>query len=248
MIQPEQLALFRLPTAAPPPKARHIVIGGRLVAYAVTPARRRLSMTVDERGLRVSVPRGVSVAEIESFLLAHGNWVLEKLDVHAEAQVRRRISARDGVRLPCLGGEATIRVVPGANRVRWEGDTLILHAREDGDLDALARRGLQRRALDVFGKRLSDLAKRAGYEMPQLALTSARTRWGSCSRRSGIRLNWRLIHLPLSIVDYIIAHELAHLAEMNHSPRFWAEVERLCPDWREACADLKRRAKEIPLL
>lgn len=248
MILPEQLALFRLPPATPTPKARHVVIGGRLVGYAVTRARRRLSMTVDERGLRVAVPPGVAVADVERFVLTHGDWVLEKLAAHVESRVQRQLSARDGVRLPCLGGEATIRVVPGPNRVRWEDDTLILHARADSDLDALARRGLQRRALEVFGRRLADLAKQAGYDMPQLALSSARTRWGSCSRRSGIRLNWRLIHLPLPVVDYIIAHELAHLSEMNHSPRFWAEVERLCPDWRAANSELKRLAKTLPLL
>jgi predicted metal-dependent hydrolase len=245
---PEQLALFHLPPASLAPKTRHILIAGQIVPYVLSPARRRMSINIDERGLRVAVPRGVSIAEVEAFVRTHGAWVLEKLADYADAQGPRQISARDGVRLPCLGGEAEIRVVPGANRVRWENDALILHARPDSDLDALARRGLQRRALDVFGTRMADLARRFGYAMPQISLSSARTRWGSCSRETGIRLNWRLIHLPLPLIDYVIAHELAHLTEMNHSPRFWAEVERLCPDWEAARAELKRRAKEIPLL
>ena len=82
---------------------------------------------------------------------------------------------------------------------------------------------------------------------PPLSLSSARTRWGCCSA-SGIRLNWRLIHLPLDLVDYVVAHELAHLREMNHSARFWAEVARLCPDWRERRAALKKHGGEIPLI
>ena len=79
-----------------------------------------------------------------------------------------------------------------------------------------------------------------------MALSSARTRWGSCSRRTGIRLNWRLIHFPLPIVDYVVIHELAHLREMNHGPRFWAIVATLCPDYREQRAELRRLAVTCP--
>jgi predicted metal-dependent hydrolase len=63
---------------------------------------------------------------------------------------------------------------------------------------------------------------------------------------SGIRLNWRLIHFPLAVVDYVVAHELAHLREMNHSPRFWSVVERLYPDYQQARAELKRLAQTLP--
>jgi predicted metal-dependent hydrolase len=73
-----------------------------------------------------------------------------------------------------------------------------------------------------------------------------RTRWGSCSRISGIRLNWRLIHCPPAVVDYVVAHEVAHLVEMNHGPRFWAVVERLCPDHAAARAELRRHAAALP--
>ena len=74
-----------------------------------------------------------------------------------------------------------------------------------------------------------------------------RTRWGSCSLRSGIRLNWRLIFFPLDSLDYVIAHELAHLREMNHSQRFWMVVEGLYPNFRQARDELKKRAADVPL-
>ena len=83
--------------------------------------------------------------------------------------------------------------------------------------------------------------------MPPLALTSAGTRWGSCSRDSGIRINWRLIHLPAELGDYVVAHEAAHLVEMNHSPHFWQGVAHLCPDWQEAREILKRLGPDLPL-
>ncbi|MGE5467464.1 MAG: M48 family metallopeptidase [Ignavibacteria bacterium] len=245
---PEQLSLFRLPPAVPQPKMRHVHIGARIVAYELLGGRRRLSMTIDERGLRVGAPRLLPVAAIEDFVRAHGDWVLQKLDEYATRHERRHIAIRDGAVFPLLGREARVRVTTGANRALWDGDELVLAARAGGDLEALARRGLQRRAMEIFTERMACAAQVAGYEAPALALSSARSRWGSCSRQTGIRLNWRLIHLPLHLIDYVVAHELAHLVEMNHSRRFWVEVERLCPDWRAARRELKERAASIPLM
>ncbi|MBI4985454.1 MAG: M48 family metallopeptidase [Rhodocyclales bacterium] len=243
-----QLSLFRLPPVAPQPKTRQLQIGARIVDYELKTGRRRLTMTIDERGLRVGAPRQLTVAEIEAFVRQHGDWVLQKLDEYMTRNACRHLAIRDGARIPLLGGEVHVRVVSGTNRVVWEDDLLVLAARPAADLDALARRALQRRALALFGERLAQTAARMGRPPPPLALSSARTRWGSCSRSSGIRLNWRLIHLPLALVDYVVAHELAHLVEMNHSPRFWTEVGRLFPDWRAARRELKARSASIPLI
>jgi len=245
---PEQLSLFRLPPAAPPPKTRHLQIGARIVSYELLGGRRRLSMSIDERGLRIGVPRGLPLTEIENFVRLHGDWVLKKLDEHVAQHAHRHLAIRDGTTIPVLDGEVRVQVVSGGNRVNWQDDRLILAARADADLDALARRGLQRRALDVFGARVDLFAARMGRPAPALGLSSARTRWGSCSQQSGVRLNWRLIHLPLHLVDYVVAHELAHLIEMNHSPRFWDEVERLFPNCRAARRELKTRTATIPLI
>ena len=141
-----------------------------------------------------------------------------------------------------------MRVLPGANRIRWQDQELLLEARPDADCDALARRALQRRALAVFAERLDWYAQAMGRPAPALGLSNARTRWGSCSAKTGIRLNWRLIHLPLPLIDYVVAHELAHLVEMNHSRRFWAVVGRIYPDWQNARRELKLRAAEIPII
>src|SRR5882757_3617501 len=84
---------------------------------------------------------------------------------------------------------------------------------------------------------------------PNWAWSSGPTRWGSCSSDGKIRLNWRLIHFPVHVIDYVVAHELAHLREMNHSARFWATVESIFPDFREARHTLKHHPPELlPLL
>ena len=248
----EQLPLFRSaapPSSTPVGRMRHLLVGGHLVAYQLRQAAgRRLAITIDESGVRVGAPPRLTLGEIEAFVRGHGEWVVRKLDEFASRPARRHLSIRNGMRLPVLGEDVEVRVVAGGNRVLWRGDALVIAARADADLEALARRGLQRKALDHFALRLGHYAARMGRDAPPLRLSSARTRWGSCSTKSGIRLNWRLVHLPPRCADYVVAHELAHLVEMNHGRRFWDVVAGLCPDWREARAELKHRAGEIPLL
>jgi predicted metal-dependent hydrolase len=245
----EQLKLFRLDPEAPSPRERHVQLGARIVGYTLRQGRnKRLTLTIDERGLRVGAPRQIRIADVEDFIQSHGDWVLEKLEEYAAAHAPRQLAIRAGVKIPLLDREIMIEVLPGANRVRWFGDTLILEARPDTALDVLARRGLQRRAMSVFTGRLDFYAGLMNRQTPQLGLSSARTRWGSCSHDGGIRLNWRLIHLPMHLIDYVVAHEMAHLIEMNHSPAFWSEVEKLYPDWEAAREELKQRATSIPII
>ena len=249
----EQLELFRWPQlfggfVSSAAKPHHLILSGRIVSYELRRDRRRLSMRIDERGLHVGAPRALPVGEIEAFIKSHGDWVLQKLDELANRAVPRHLPIHDGARLPVLGDEVAVRVTAGGNRGFWKPDELWLAARPNADLSALARRALQRRAMEHFSPRLAAAVTQIGKPVPPLALSSARTRWGSCSARSGIRLNWRLIHLPAPLIDYVIAHEAAHLVEMNHRPRFWAVVESLCPDWQHARGEFKRQGASLPLI
>ncbi len=243
-----ELPLFR--RAAPPAEqTRHIQLGTRIVDYRlIRSGRRTLGMTIDQRGLRVGAAPRTSLADIERFLRHNATWVLKKLDEwHGHGQARH-LAICDGALLPVLGEECVVRIEPGANRVRWAGHTLILQARPDADLRQLARRALRTRALEVFMERAEHHAAQLQRPLPRVALSNAQTRWGSCSEKSGIRLSWRLIHAPPRLLDYVVAHEMAHLVEMNHSPRFWKVVERLCPDYRAARDELRRLAATCPQL
>ncbi|WP_243729418.1 M48 family metallopeptidase [Paludibacterium purpuratum] len=114
-----------------------------------------------------------------------------------------------------------------------------------GDVRAQVAHFLFCQAAEVFPRHLRRLAPLAARAPGQLLLSSARTRWGSCHRDGRIRLNWRLIQAPPTILDYVIAHELAHLRHMNHSPAFWQETGRLYPDWRTARAWLRRQGESL---
>ncbi len=245
-----QLELFRLPLrfTGTQTQARHILLSGRIVSYDLRRDRRRLALHIDEHGLRVGAPRAVSLAEIEQFIRQHGPWVLDKLEAYTRRVAHRHVGIHEGAKLPLLGSEVSIRVTAGGNRALWQDDELWLAARPGSDLVALARRALQRRALEHFRPRLTAVVSQLGRPIPPLALSSARTRWGSCSARSGIRLNWRLIHLPPEPVDYVIAHEAAHLVEMNHGAHFWRVVAALYPEWRSARESLKRLGPGLPLI
>ncbi|HEX8873492.1 MAG TPA: SprT family zinc-dependent metalloprotease, partial [Nitrosospira sp.] len=95
-------------------------------------------------------------------------------------------------------------------------------------------------AMACFSTRIAFYAPRLGVALPQLRLSHARTLWGSCNTRGVVHLNWRLIQKPLHLVDYVVAHELSHLIEMNHSPAFWRTVERIYPDYAAARKELKK--------
>jgi predicted metal-dependent hydrolase len=98
---------------------------------------------------------------------------------------------------------------------------------------------LQRQARRIFEERCHLFASRLGVRMTRLSLSSASTRWGSASADGSIRLNWRLVHFALPVIDYVVTHELAHLREMNHSPAFWDVVRTALPDFENARVTLK---------
>jgi predicted metal-dependent hydrolase len=241
-------ALDRLAEGETP---KTIALGDRIVPYILRRAHRRsIGLSIDHRGLRVGAPRRTSLAEIEGLIRKHADWVAKKLD---EWRTRRRpapLRLADGDRLPYLGGWLEIRVAEGANRVAWteDGPALTLFPRATADVQALLGKALRRKALELFGARLAQQAARFGIAAPRLALSSARTRWGSCSLKSGIRLNWRLIHCAPRLIDYVIVHELAHLEEMNHGARFWAIVGQYFPDYRDARDALKKLSGSLPVL
>ncbi len=244
----EQLKLFLLPQPAPTPKTRQIIIAGRMIDYHLKTGTRGLSMTIDERGLRLSAPTRLHMSDIDQFIQGHGAWVVQKLDELARRDTPRQITIKDGITLPLLGQPLEVRVLPGTNRFRWVAQTLVLEARPEADLASLAVRAFKARALNHFGERLDHYTTQINVPPPPLGLTSARTRWGSCSKQSGIRIHWRLIHLPPHLGDYVVAHEAAHLLEMNHSAKFWRIVETLYPDWQTARSELKNCTTTLPIL
>jgi hypothetical protein len=103
-------------------------------------------------------------------------------------------------------------------------------------------------ALALFCERAARYAPLLGVAVPRIRLSNSKSQWGSCSADGRVLLCWRLTHLPLTLVDYVVAHELAHLLQLNHSSRFWALVGKLCPDYAHARKELNRLGRRLPVL
>lgn len=235
----------------PSEQAHTLVIEGTRVELVLRrSARRSFALQVDHRGARVAAPLRAPLGEVERFVHSHGRWLLDRLRARAAAPQPVAFQVADGVSLPLFGRPLVLRLAPGRT-ARWRlrpegGEELVLPT--VGDVQRALVRALRVRALDWYRGRVEECCHRLGVPQPAVRLSSAATRWGSCSSRSGIRLHWRLIHLERVLIDYVVAHEVAHLVEMNHSPRFWAVVERICPGWRAARAGLRAAAATLPVI
>ena len=212
-------------------------------------ARRTLALQVDARGVHVFAPHGLSLARLEAFVQARRDWLRTQLARRAEAPPAPPVpdeNVAHGSTFSLLGKTARIVRDSPFRRPRWSEDAdgapvLLLPAAYTDEQARRARlRCIAERALTDFTARVAHYCARLQLAPPPVRLTRARSRWGSCSACSGIRLNLRLAHLAPHLIDYVVAHEVAHLREMNHSPRFWAIVASLYPDWQRARRELRR--------
>jgi predicted metal-dependent hydrolase len=237
------------PLHKPGAALRRILLPGGLIWYGFVRARRKTLTIVVERGMvEVRAPRWTPMGEIESFLREKERWIRRRID---EA---RRIPPpfvwREGERLPLLGEPVRLVLAEPGSGVALAGQDLRVGLRAAGPaaLRASVLEWLMGHAQAVFHERIAVFAPRIGVREPQLRLSNARTQWGSCNAHGRVLLNWRLVHAPLRLVDYVVAHELAHMRELNHSRRFWAVVESAYPDYRVARRELNRLEKQLPVL
>jgi hypothetical protein len=247
----EQLALALEPAADAPPgpadgRARHVRLGAELVTYRLRRARRRsIGFQIDDRGLTVSAPRWVPLREIEAAIAEKRRWIVTKQREWHDWKSRHRLPMLrfvEGAALPYLGGHVTLRLGTAPTATRHVETELHLALPADADEQQVrdaVQAWLQGEARRVFGERIERFAARSG-RYAGWTLSSARSQWGSCTHDGRIRLSWRLIHFSLPVIDYVVAHELAHLSELNHGPRFWNAVAQLLPGFEAARDEIRR--------
>jgi predicted metal-dependent hydrolase len=220
--------------------------GSEVIEYRLQRVRRRsIGLQVDETGLRVRAPRWISLREIETAVAENLRWIRAKQREWRERHQRQRIviGFYDGGTLPYLGRTITLRLGADSTRHDDAGATLWLGlplAAAATQVRQATQQWLQQQAHCVLSQRFERFTDRIDVRFAGWRMSSARTQWGSCSQDGRIRLNWRLVHFAPAIIDYVIAHELAHLTELNHSARFWSTVRRLLPEF-EAARDLIKR-------
>ena len=242
---------------------RQIVLGGVHIGYHLRRGQRRtIGFSVGAEGLTVSAPRWTTLTDIDAALREKQRWIIAKLGdarERAERLEATRIDWREGASVPFLGEPVILlldprqRHGPGGAVLDTAADALpgvprltlhvgLPHTATPAQLRDTTQAWLMRQARRHFTERLDHFAPRLGVRWQKLSLSSAGTRWGSASADGSIRLNWRLIHFRPPVIDYVVVHELAHLREMNHSPRFWQHVEDVLPDYAERRGELKDEA------
>jgi len=243
-----------------PQATRSLRLQGVQVAFSLVRARRRsIGMRIGPDGLSVRAPRWTSLLEIDQVLQARADWIVRKLhesrEQHAHLE-QTRIDWRDGAIFPYLGGQLRLRLDPahgfsavGAALAEVQGEQhgpLLRELRIALPLDASAAQirdatqaWLMRQAKALFEERLKHFAPQLQVQWTRLSLSNADKRWGSAKSDGSIRLNWRLMHFELPVIDYVVAHELSHLRVMNHSPRFWQTVGSVMPDYPQQRKKLK---------
>ncbi|MBX3596618.1 MAG: M48 family metallopeptidase [Rhizobiaceae bacterium] len=239
--------LKREPQPASPVEREHNVAGRTLPLKIVQNERaRRLTLRIDAggRGLRITVPPGIPDKEVERFLFRHQGWLEQRL-----AKVPDRPQVRPGIKIP-LRGVAHLIVHEAGTRGTVHvsqderGPLLIVH----GDRRYLARRVadfLKREAKHEIEALVARHTATLGKRAKSIRFKDTSSRWGSCSSEGNLSFSWRIMMAPPAVINYLVAHEVAHLKEMNHAPRFWKLCRELCPD-TDRCKDwLKRNGSAL---
>lgn len=226
-----------------PDEAIHIA-GQRVPIVLVrNPRARRYILRLSATGAaRVTVPRGGSVAEAQRFIARNSGWLERALQRQAAQPVMQR-EWPAGSRILFRGELVTIEAGLGdaGSIVRFGSEQLPVAPGVD-DLRPVIEKRLRQLAARELPPRVMALAAQHQVSVTRISVRNQKSRWGSCSRRGTISLNWRLIQTPPYVLDYIILHELMHRREMNHSARFWRQVESVCPDYKTAELWLKQNA------
>lgn len=248
-------AKWTRPAASPAiPEGDHdqlvLATGTVSVMYVRHPRARRYRLLFRRDGTaRCTIPRRGTLAEARRFVAENDTWLAERLKAHL-AGPRAPQPLRPGGSCFLGGEDVTLVVAPVA-----EGEAAVARLGEIEfkadlavpDLRPQAEAALRKFAARTLPKLTTELAAQHGLvgNVRCVSVRAQRTRWGSCSRRGVISLNWRLVQTPNFVRDYVILHELAHLRHLNHSARFWAEVARLCPEHARAEAWLKQHGKLV---
>ncbi|MEO8102531.1 MAG: SprT family zinc-dependent metalloprotease [Betaproteobacteria bacterium] len=235
--------LKKAPVALPEESERSIALAGHRVAYKLVRrrGRRGVGLKIDGTGMTVAASLTTPIGSIEDLIGKNSDWVLKKLNEWSHRRIQPQ-RWQTGATVYFMGESLTLMIDAGATRINVEQSMGHLFVRlpraEPSAIEKAAQAWYKRQALPHLAQRAFFYARLHGLTPPRVFLSSANSRWGSCNAQREVRFSWRLIKARPALIDYVVCHELAHLRHMDHSPAFWREVERMCPDYRALKAEL----------
>jgi predicted metal-dependent hydrolase len=260
--RPAQVAL--LPVAGDvfshhPHASQKTRLDGRAVNYELLRSRRRtMTFSVCAAGLSVRAPFGMTQPSIEAAVQEKAGWIVRKLSGMLQREERMAALKMDwqaGAQLAYLGGTLQVSVDPHAAATTltptdqtsktWDLRLALPAVSSEKKIRDTTKKWLLQQATQHYTARMNHFAPLLGVQWKTRTLTNANTRWGSAKADGSIRLHWRLMQFSPEVIDYVVAHELSHLRELNHSPRFWATLAGVMPDYEARQKQLK--AQVLPL-
>lgn len=223
-------------------------VGGLSFEVRRSARRKTVAVTVDRAAeLIVHAPVDVSHESLASWVQGKLLWVHRKLA--AKRQIEAKVRSPEyvtGESFGYLGRRYRLRVVQAQEEpLRFGANGFTLRVDAGNQAANLFRRWYSERGQLWVERRVATLAPRVAATPAAVAVRDLGFRWGSCTARGVLNLNWKLLQLPVRLADYVIVHELTHLMEPHHGPAFWSQLDRAMPDWRERQDELRRKAAEI---
>lgn len=219
---------------------RKVRWGKSVIGYELKiSVRKTIGIRVNAGHVLVGAPKGMPLKDIDAFVLSRADWIMQALEktrlLAEKAQERAEAGFSEGAPIPIEGRNYALHLVRAARKaVRTEGISLIVSGPDQSTetVREQVRRYLIDRAMDRLSERVKHFGAIMGKSPGRITIRDQKTRWGSCSSLGNLNFNWKLIMAPPEALDYVVIHELCHMIEMNHSPAFWAQVEKRMPDYR----------------
>lgn len=209
--------------------------------------RKTLSLSIDFFGrVIVRAPRRYSEERIFAFIREKEDWILRKKAQMQGAGMRLPPENLDGYTFLLLGKNCQI-FLTDSRYVRYDAQNCRLYLPKTNAKTRLVK-WIKENAKRILTNVTQTKAQEMGVSFKSITITSAKTRWGSCSGENAIRYSFRLLYAPKEVIEYVVVHELSHVRHKNHSPRFWMEVQTYCPTWRTHRAWLKQKAWLMAIL
>lgn len=221
-------------------------LGGLLFEVRRSHRRKTLGLTVDRGGELVAhVPLVTSVEELTRWINKKLLWVHRKLALKEEAAPKVRAPEYVSGEAFCyLGRRFSLKVVPNQELPLQFDGTRFLLRRDARPAETHFRRWYLDTGTEWLRRRVVFLSRHTGRKPERIEVRDLGFRWGSCGRNRVLYFNWKILQLPVRLVDYVILHELIHLQERHHGPAFWSALERALPDWRRSKDALAAKAKD----
>ncbi len=234
---------------------RSIQLDNRKIKYIVNRRKRKtigISITIDE-GLKIATPLHLTERQIQEVIQKKASWILKKLDALEKLDTTKK-EYENGEKFLYLGKEYILNKIKISDMVMPRIDIEDTHIMIYGSSDTLAQKNMMKKIIiswyieqanHILPERMKLLCEKTKIYPEKVRIKDQRSRFGSCSTKRNINLNWRLIMAPMEVLDYVIVHELCHLNEMNHSKAFWALVESIVPEYKKHREWLKKNGARL---